>query len=67
MPDESMTLREGAVAPWADSTSQYYHQTLESLAKHYKVSMNTAFGDLPEKVRKAILFGSGERYRGHAI
>ncbi len=60
VPDESKSLREGAVAPWANSTSQYYHQTLESLAKHYKVNMNTAFGALPEKVRKAVLFGSGD-------
>ncbi len=60
VPDESKSLREGAVAPWANSTSQYYHQTLESLAKHYKVNMNTAFSALPERVRKAILFGSGD-------
>ena len=59
VPDESLSLREGAVAPWANSTSQYYAQTLESLAKHYKVSVNTPWRDLPEKVRKAILFGSG--------
>ena len=38
VPDESLSLREGAIAPWASSTSQYYAQTLESLAKHYKVS-----------------------------
>jgi excinuclease ABC subunit A len=59
VPDESLSLREGAVAPWANSTSQYYAQTLESLAKHYKVSVNTPWRGLPEKVRKAILFGSG--------
>ena len=59
VPDESLSLREGAIAPWANSTSQYYAQTLESLAKHYKVSVNTAFRGLPEKVRKAILYGSG--------
>ena len=59
MPDDSLTLREGAIAPWANSSSQYYAQTLESLAKHYKISVNSKFRDLPEKVRKAILFGSG--------
>ncbi len=59
VPDESLSLREGAVAPWANSSSQYYAQTLESLAKHYKVSVNTPWRGLPEKVRKAILFGSG--------
>jgi excinuclease ABC subunit A len=59
VPDERLSLREGAVAPWANSSSQYYNQTLESLAKHYKVAMTTPFRDLPEKVRQAILFGSG--------
>jgi excinuclease ABC subunit A len=59
VPDEALSLREGAIAPWANSSSQYYAQTLESLAKHYKVNVNTPFRDLPEKVRKAILFGSG--------
>jgi excinuclease ABC subunit A len=60
VPDERKSLREGAVAPWANSSSQYYNQTLESLAKHYRVAMSTPFRDLPEKVKKAILFGSGE-------
>src|SRR5262249_46330703 len=60
VPDERLSLRENAIAPWANSSSQYYNQTLESLAKHYRVGMGTAFRDLPEKVRKAILFGSGE-------
>jgi excinuclease ABC subunit A len=59
VPDESLSLREGAIAPWANSTSQYYAQTLESLAKHYKASVNAAFRNLPEKVRKAVLYGSG--------
>jgi excinuclease ABC subunit A len=60
VPDERLSLRENAIAPWANSSSQYYNQTLESLAKHYRVGMTTPFRDLPEKVRKAILFGSGD-------
>jgi len=58
VPDERLSLREGAVAPWHGSSSQYYTQTLDSLARHYKVSTNTPWKDLPEKVRTAILFGS---------
>jgi excinuclease ABC subunit A len=57
--DERRSLGEGVIAPWASSTSQYYVQTLESIAKHFKVKMTTPWRDLPEKVRKAILFGSG--------
>jgi excinuclease ABC subunit A len=59
VPDDRKSLREGAIAPWATSSTQYYVQTLESLARHYKVSMTTPFRDLPEAVCRAILFGSG--------
>ncbi|MGH6930869.1 MAG: excinuclease ABC subunit UvrA [Dongiaceae bacterium] len=59
VPDEKLSLRLGAVAPWANSTSQYYMQTLDSLARHYKFSVNTPWHELPEKARDAVLFGSG--------
>ncbi|HYB57155.1 MAG TPA: excinuclease ABC subunit UvrA, partial [Alphaproteobacteria bacterium] len=58
-PDERLSLREGAIKPWAHSSSQYYQQTLDSLARHYKVSMNAPWRDLPAKVKEAILWGSG--------
>jgi excinuclease ABC subunit A len=58
VPDERLSLREGAVAPWAHSTSQYYSQTLDSLARHYKVSTNTPWQDLQDKAKHAVLFGS---------
>jgi excinuclease ABC subunit A len=57
--DERLSLHEGVIAPWANSSSQYYVQTLESLARHYKVSMHTPWSDLQPKVRQAILYGSG--------
>ncbi|MDE2577869.1 MAG: excinuclease ABC subunit UvrA [Hyphomicrobiales bacterium] len=60
VPDAKLTLRKGAIAPWARSTSPYYQQTLEALAKHYKFRMDTPFEQLPKEARKAILFGSGE-------
>jgi excinuclease ABC subunit A len=60
IPDEEKPLREGAVAPWANSSSKYYDQTLDALARHFKVSTGTAWRLLPEKVRKAILYGTGE-------
>ncbi|MEQ8370636.1 MAG: excinuclease ABC subunit UvrA, partial [Alphaproteobacteria bacterium] len=59
VPDESKSLRDGAIGPWAGSSSQYYGQTLDSIARHFKVSVKTAWSDLPEAVRKAVLFGSG--------
>ena len=59
VPDQGRSLKGGAIAPWANSSSKYYLQTLESLAKHFKARMDTPFRDLSEKVRKSILFGTG--------
>jgi excinuclease ABC subunit A len=60
VPDHSLPLRKGAIAPWSKSSSPYYLQTLEALARHYKFSLNAPFEDLPKKIRDVILFGSGE-------
>ncbi len=62
VPDATLSLRDGAVLPWArtGNTSPYYNQTLEALAKHFKFSMATAWKDLPKKARDAVLFGTGD-------
>jgi excinuclease ABC subunit A len=60
VPDPKLTLRKGAIAPWARSSSPYYLQTLEALAKHYRFRLDTRFEALPEKIRSIILYGSGE-------
>jgi excinuclease ABC subunit A len=60
VPDLGKSLRGGAIAPWADSSSSYYDQTLDSLARHYEISTQTPFEELSEKVRNAILYGSGK-------
>jgi len=60
IPDEKKTLRDGAIAPWAHSSSQYYTQTIDSLARHYRFSLGVPWKDLPKKIRDVILFGSGE-------
>nr|WP_245454209.1 excinuclease ABC subunit UvrA [Aquabacter cavernae] len=59
VPDRSRTLKQGAIAPWAKSTSPYYGQTLNALAKHYDFKLTTPFSDLPERAKEVILFGSG--------
>jgi excinuclease ABC subunit A len=61
VPDENLTLREGAIAPWAKSTSPYYVQTLEALGKVYGFKLGDRFVDLPEAAKDAILRGTGER------
>jgi excinuclease ABC subunit A len=60
VPDERLGLAEGVIAPWSGSQSPYYDQTLQSLAKHFKVTTKTPWQDLPQRVRQAILNGTGE-------
>ncbi len=60
VPNPKTTLRKGAVAPWAKSSSPYYMQTLEALGKHFKFRLDTPWDELPEKARNVILFGSGK-------
>ncbi|KAB0265773.1 excinuclease ABC subunit UvrA [Microvirga brassicacearum] len=59
VPDETISLKRGAIAPWAKSSSPYYAQTLEAITRHYKASMTKPWAELPERVRDVILFGSG--------
>lgn len=62
VPDHSLSLREGAVLPWAKtgSTSPYYAQTLEAISRHFDVSMSTPWKELPDEVKTAILHGTGK-------
>ncbi|RTL54755.1 MAG: excinuclease ABC subunit UvrA [Bradyrhizobiaceae bacterium] len=60
IPDKDLTLRKGAIAPWAKSSSPYYTQTLQALGKFYKFTLDTKWKDLPKKTQSAILYGSGE-------
>ena len=48
LPDHTLSLKQGAVYPWAKtgSTSPYYEQTLEALARHFKVAMTTPWEKL---------------------
>src|SRR5437763_3647573 len=62
--DDSRSLHDGAVSPWSHSSSPYYGQTLQSIARFFKQSMHTPWAELPEKMRKMILYGSeGEPIR----
>jgi excinuclease ABC subunit A len=56
--ESKRSLAEGAVSPWSHSSSQYYTQTLESIARHFRQSMHTPWDELPEKMRRTILSGS---------
>ena len=60
VPDPSKPLRSGAIAPWANSSSSYYEQTLESLARHFGASVSTPFRELDPEIREGILYGTAE-------
>jgi excinuclease ABC subunit A len=60
VPDPRLTLRKGAVAPWAKSSSPYYLQTLEALGRHYKFRLDAPWASLSERAKDVILSGSGD-------
>ena len=60
IPDEKKSIADGAIEPWAKSTTLYYAQTLASIAKHYAFSLDEKWKNLPKKMKDIILFGSDE-------
>ncbi|BBF92486.1 excinuclease ABC subunit UvrA [Blastochloris tepida] len=60
VPDTAKSLRQGAIAPWSRSSSPYYAQTLDALARHYKFKVTVPWKELPKTARDVILYGSGE-------
>ena len=60
VPDQNITFRDGAIAPWSVNTSKLYIQTLESLGRHYKFNIDDKFSDIPEETKQKILYGSGD-------
>ena len=60
VPDDRLALTEGVIAPWANSSSKYYGQTLQSLAAHYGFDLSKPFRRLAEKARRVVLYGSGD-------
>ena len=60
IPDERKSIGDGAIEPWAKSTTLYYAQTLASIAKHYGFSLDEKWKKLPKKIKDVILYGSDE-------
>ena len=61
VPDERLTLRQGAIAPWGRKASPYHLTLLASLGRALGFDLDTPFGEIRAEVRKAILFGTGDR------
>ena len=60
VPDKDLDLLNGAIAPWAKSTSPYQTQTLQALSAHYRFDLKKPWNKLPEDIHQMILFGTGE-------
>lgn len=60
VPDPSLSIHEGAIAPWKKIPTKQLHQTLESLSRFYKFSLDYPFSDLSKDIREVLLFGSGD-------
>ena len=60
IPDERKSIADGAIEPWAKSTTLYYAQTLASIAKHYGFSLDEKWKKLSKKIKDVILYGSDE-------
>ncbi|MCC4387059.1 excinuclease ABC subunit UvrA [Limosilactobacillus reuteri] len=59
-PDQTKTLKEGAIVPWNPISSQYYPQMLEQFCKSVDIDMDTPFNKLSKKQQQQILYGNGE-------
>ncbi len=60
IPNEKKSILDGAIEPWAKTTTLYYAQTLASLAKHYNFSLDEKWSKLSKKIRDIILYGSDD-------
>ncbi|WP_333695126.1 excinuclease ABC subunit UvrA [Phaeobacter italicus] len=60
VPDQTLKIYDGALAPWRKGKSPYFLQTIEAIAKHYQFDKNTKWKDLPKKVQQVFLHGSGD-------
>ena len=58
VPDQTISLYKGALAPWAKGKSPYFRQTIEAIAKHYEFDKDLAWKDLPAHVQQVMLHGS---------
>ncbi|MEM0936157.1 MAG: excinuclease ABC subunit UvrA [Pseudomonadota bacterium] len=60
VPDATLKIYDGALAPWRKGKSPYFLQTIEAIAKHYEFDKNARWKDLPAHVKQVFLYGSGD-------
>ncbi len=60
VPDQTLSMKDGAIEPWSKSFAPFYMQTLTAVAKYYKIKMDTPWQNLSKAHREIILYGSGD-------
>jgi excinuclease ABC subunit A len=60
VPNPGLSLREGAVSPWATRNSVHFAEFLDALTSHFKVDIYTPYKDLPQTFKNILLYGSAE-------
>ena len=60
VPDQTLKIKDGALAPWRKGKSPYFLQTIEAIAKHFNFDPSSRWKDLTDKVKQVFLYGSGE-------
>ncbi|MDC3002786.1 excinuclease ABC subunit UvrA [Paracoccaceae bacterium] len=60
VPDQTLKIKDGALAPWRKGKSPYFLQTIEAIAKHFNFDPSSRWKDLTNKVKQVFLYGSGE-------
>ncbi|HET6713981.1 MAG TPA: excinuclease ABC subunit UvrA [Actinomycetota bacterium] len=61
VPDTDLSVREGALAPWASATLEYWNRVLESVAEAHDIDLDIPFRRLAKKQRDVLLYGSDEQ------
>ena len=61
VPDKTLSLRQGAIQPWANSSSQYMDQWMVAIGEHFDFSVDTPWNELPDWARNVVLYGSDEK------
>ena len=64
VPDESTSLADGAIAPWARGDRKLVREALQSLNRNFGIDLTSPFGKLPRKARELMLFGGGRPGEG---
>jgi excinuclease ABC subunit A len=64
VPDESKSLADGAIAPWARGDRKLVKEQLQSLSRDFGIDLHAPFSRLPRKAREVLLFGSGRQFEG---